>query len=430
MTACHAAATPAPGTFIEYRRGRLQSDGVSELTSIRDRLHDGEHRPVIVIYAHGGLVDACDAYNDVVSLGDVFTGAGAAPIFPIYHTGKLESYFGGVYDGHLALPVEDPRALSVLDRRARTRSEMRMRAANNREHVDSVVTRAEERFRYAAFINGGLYTGGRMWSYMKWVVDQSMHIDSAFPDAAGELERDGAPGGLSLAQVIHDHLAGERLANRTAPRVMLVGHSTGAIFLTKFVRAWQRDYPKDPTTFEVVFMAPAIRYDDFLRLNEPTAGAEAAAFSKPIDRVARLRIFTMQDSVERKATENDITNIVHFATGKPRNPAVGFAFGNVVYRPSLLYAISGILEDHPDTPILGLARFLTTPIVNYPNSTDDVAAVTGVAEMLKRFGDPFVLTPTEGASLGRKSGAKGHLEFPGDPDTQASLAALIRGDGW
>ena len=308
---------------------------------------------------------------------------------------------------------------------------MRIRASNNREHVDSRVTRAEERFRYAAFVNGGLYTGGRMWSYMKWVVDQSMRIDSAWPESPGELLREGAPGGLSLAQALRSYLDGERAAKRPVPRVVLIGHSTGAIFLTKFVRAWNRDYPADPTTFEVVFMAPAIRYDDFLRLNEPSFDVNAAAFHAPIDRITKFRIFTMTDSVERKATENDITSIVHFVTKKPRNPAVGFNFGNVVYRPSLLYAISGILEDHPDTPILGLARFRDTPIVNYPNAIDDVGAVAGVLSMMKKFGDPFVLSPTDAtAPLGRKSGAQGHLEFPGDLETQDSLTALIRGDGW
>ncbi|WP_334503434.1 hypothetical protein [Bradyrhizobium sp. AZCC 1678] len=107
------------------------------------------------------------------------------------------------------------------------------------------------------------------------------------------------------------------------PRVVLVGHSAGSIFACEMlIAAAKRKLPVD-LKFDVILLAPACTFalfDDMLTLAP--------------DRIAEFRCFAMSDELEQK----------DHLLGK-------------VYPRSLLYLVSGALEDAADEPLLGMQRF-------------------------------------------------------------------------
>ena len=288
----------------------------------------------IVIQFHGGIVDRCSGLGAAVDFGPAYVDGNAYPIFPIYNVGYDDSKPG--LSGNLGPFIEDPRAQSVGKRTQRMHDELLWRLQNGRGHdvgLEASTTDKEEQFRYAALIDGGLYRGGRMWSYMKWVVDQSLLIDTGLhaptppPIPATPSAKD--PAGRAIAAVVHNYI----LSQNVPIRVVLVGHSTGSIYIAKFIEAWIRDFAADDqthpqTSFDIIYVAPAVRYDDFLTM-----------LTTAKQRIAHLRIFTMRDKLERDT------------------PELGSWFSSNIYKPSLLYAISGVFEAIPDTPIVGMQRF-------------------------------------------------------------------------
>ncbi len=127
-------------------------------------------------------------------------------------------------------------------------------------------------------------------------------------------------------------------------RILLIGHSAGAIFICDMLRAAKK--MGITRTFEVVFLAPAVRMDRF-----------AEALTENISQISHLRMFTMTDDNERR----DVLV-----------PQVA-----VFYPSSLLYFISGLLEDIVDCPLVGMQRF-------YRGSAG--VGVEGVDEVCKFFG--------------------------------------------
>jgi len=114
-------------------------------------------------------------------------------------------------------------------------------------------------------------------------------------------------------------------------------NSTGAIYITQFIRKAQRlwaDGPGANQQFDVVFLAPAVTYETFYDMI-----AEAGT------RVRDLRIFAMRDETEEKDTL-----IYQLLDGKLRPLAT-------YYDRSLLYLVSGVFEPAIDKPLLGMMRF-------------------------------------------------------------------------
>jgi hypothetical protein len=109
------------------------------------------------------------------------------------------------------------------------------------------------------------------------------------------------------------------------PRITLVGHSAGSIYICELLQYADKVLPPD-VTFDVVLLAPACTYKLF---------ADTLQACK--DRIASIRIFAMKDQLEQA----DV-----IVPG--------------VYTRSLLYLVSSLFEDAPDTPILGMQRFFST----------------------------------------------------------------------
>jgi len=105
-------------------------------------------------------------------------------------------------------------------------------------------------------------------------------------------------------------------------RIVLVGHSTGAIYINHLIEYAATALPG--MKFDVVLLAPASRFEDFSKV-----------LKKHPDSISNLRMFAMTDALE---SDDKLVPIIY-----PR---------------SLLYFVSGLLEGDIDTPILGMQRFI------------------------------------------------------------------------
>lgn len=125
-----------------------------------------------------------------------------------------------------------------------------------------------------------------------------------------------------MGTVVLDTLVKLSAAGKTFARITLIGHSTGAVYINEFIR--QAAARLANASFDVVFLAPANRFEDF-----------DDVLTKHGHLVANFRMFAMTDQLE---TEDQLVSIIY-----PR---------------SLLYLISGVLEGEPDMPIMGMQRFI------------------------------------------------------------------------
>jgi hypothetical protein len=394
-------------------------------------------RPVIVVHFHGGLVDRCEGYADAARFIPRYAGSGAYPIFPVYNVGLGESVDKGwsglsardprrrgdgrsmpwatrfLYPkGLLADDVPDVRSYALLTRLRLLAHVTDRRLLDRRDH-GIPETMNEQWLRYGPIpvLNEGLITGGRAWSYMKFSIDRSLKIDSGVrPDLGG-----GGGAGLMLMTTIHDAIARyESTPGAPRVRIMLVGHSTGAIYIAKWLRAWNDAYRSDPARFEIVYLAPAVRYD-VLNQTLQEAGGHIAD--------GRFRVFTMNGAEELDNSEG---------------PAPGVR--RVLFRPSLLYAISGIFERDLDAPLVGMARFHEPnppfpPPGPYPTLSPlaPVDSIPLVDSWLRTNAvkAAFIFSPTpDAAPPGVESGSCLHSDFVWDQQTIDSLEALTRGNGW
>jgi len=108
------------------------------------------------------------------------------------------------------------------------------------------------------------------------------------------------------------------------PRVVLVGHSAGAIFICNFLKHADERLPPD-VQFDLILLAPGANFDLFSNTLADHGG-----------RIGDLRIFAMQDEHEKK---DQITPVIP------------------LYPRSLLYFVSGVLEGEADKPLVGMQRY-------------------------------------------------------------------------
>lgn len=113
-------------------------------------------------------------------------------------------------------------------------------------------------------------------------------------------------------------------------RVVLIGHSAGAIFVGRILQSFESLKP--PGKVDVVFMAPACTYQ-FM--------ADRLQFIKKF--VSGFRLFALTDELERT---DGLLNV-----GPAPKRVRGW------YQASLLYYVSNNLEAHRDTALLGMQRF-------------------------------------------------------------------------
>lgn len=191
-------------------------------------------------------------------------------------------------------------------------------------------------------------------------------------------------GGTAFLEELAGVVTEARAAGTPAPRVVLVGHSTGAVFICNLLkhadRVLQGVEGGTPLRFDVAFLAPACTFD----LMQET-------LDQAKHRIGRIRVYAMHDALECRD-----------------------AIAGPAYPRSLLYFVSGVVEKEADTPVMGMERYY----VGRPYDSDPaVAAVRAY------------LDAEPGASLWSEcpdSVSKKHGDFDNDMATLTSVGRFIQ----
>lgn len=187
----------------------------------------------------------------------------------------------------------------------------------------------------------------------------------------------------------------ERLNNyaSTQPlQIDLLGHSAGSIAICHILKTVDENYG-NLTVRNVLLLAPACQSTLFLK----------EVVNKP-NRFEKFRMFTMTDEAE---SEDALIDKL------PR-----------VYPRSLLYLISGILEDEGksfDEPILGMERYY-----KWASYTGNFPELKQVSEFLAGGQHRVVLSPTSGNPPGLNSMSRDHGYFNEDKETLDSIKHIIK----
>ncbi len=192
------------------------------------------------------------------------------------------------------------------------------RFAKHRSH-GAYLTIIEEILREFYVGNAGQF----IWSRMKEEVDNAFGNDLK------------VYGGSALVDEISKMWAPEM-----TQRITLIGHSAGATWVSVLLQKLDAVMPAG-FMVDVVLIAPACTFTVF---NSAIGSAGA--------RIAHLRIFGQGDAYEIKN-----------------------AIAGPMYPASLLYFISGVLEDEADEPVLGMQRYYTLPVYDDGGAFPDIAAV-------------------------------------------------------
>lgn len=192
------------------------------------------------------------------------------------------------------------------------------------------------------------------------------------------------------------------LAKRWDPaqprRIILVGHSTGAVYINEWLAKADALLPPE-VKFDVVFLAAACGFDAFARTVRDHG-----------HRIAGFRSFGMSDGVERQ--DYLLPDSIFKAV-----PALSVL--KKLYPYSLLYFVSGICEDEVDKPLVGMERYHSG---RPPYAGADLLASgtwLGGVETRRRWSEVNLAD-------GLRTRARDHGDFDNDELTQASLQHLIR----
>ena len=196
------------------------------------------------------------------------------------------------------------------------------------------------------------YTQGRAHGLYVTVVEEvlrSLYLDKVGTIIWNQMKKDTAdaflPGENHGGTALLTELKTLALSGVPVPRITLIGHSTGAVYICNFLESAAQVLPN--LKFDVVFLAPAVSYERF--------SATIANHGKSI---AHFRSFGMTDEWESNDT-----------------------LVPILYLRSLLYFVSGLLETAVDEPLVGMERFLRVQEI----FTDE--AFPAIANSRNFFGD-------------------------------------------
>ena len=174
-------------------------------------------------------------------------------------------------------------------------------------------------------------------------------------------------------------------------RIFLVGHSTGGIYVSNFLEAADAVQLDANVKFDVVLLAPANTHKLF-----------AETIKNRASRIRLLRMFAMKDDAERA------------------DPMLGNDWKRSLYPSSLLYFVSGVLEDEPDMPIIGMQRFNTGERFVAPGFPESDA----LRAWFSAPGDRLVWSIADDGD-GRRSQSQTHGNFDNDPATLETLRWIV-----
>jgi hypothetical protein len=238
-----------------------------------------------------------------------------------------------------------------------------IRLARHRDH-GVYLTIVEEVMREFYVRNAGKF----LWDGMK------KEVDEAFGTA-------GDCGGTAFVSQLKN-----LWAQGVRPRITLVGHSAGSIYVSRLLKELDRELPAD-FKVDVIFLAPACTFAVF-----------ADAIKWAGKRIGGLRIFGMGNAIEMQD-----------------------AIAGVAYPASLLYFVSGVLEDQQDMPLLGMQRYYDQP---YDGSGFEDLAFARAFEFMRRK-NALVWSDAkygDGSSCDMRS----HGGWVDAPATLASVLSILR----
>ena len=251
------------------------------------------------------------------------------------------------------------------------------RFAQNRDH--GLYTTVVEEILREFYIHKA---GGFVWGQMK-------------KDTADAFQKDAnVYGGTAFL----DELAA-LIESGTVPCVVLVGHSTGAVYINELLEAAHNRLNANDVTksfkFNVIFLAPAATFEH-----------TAKALSVARDRIKGFRSFGMQDELEAR------DQLIRSDDHPGANPYL-----KVIYPRSLLYFVSGICEDEVDKPLVGMQRYHSGGDPYTGKHFDTVGS------FLSTVSNWSVWSVAAGAD-GLSSRCESHGGFDNDPDTLRSVVHM------
>ncbi len=341
--------------------------------------------PHVVVHFHGGLVAGPDGIRFAKYLLPKYLAVdNVYPLFFVWHSGPFEAIFPRqIFRQQPPISTAD----GLLNRPGLLNKFGSERAAQGTSHgLDS--DDFENRVRVYDLADGPIG-----YAFLK---DE---IDNSFGDGRAKA------GSQLIEQLLKSISDGPRTL-----RVTLVGHSMGSIYATRFIQEFEKAARTSNRAanfkFDVIFLAPAVRFDLF---ND----------ALQLGRIGNFRMFAMYDGVE---IQDQVLRGALYRTLQV-HPVVSESVGT--YPHSLLYLISGGLEDAPDTLILGMDRFWHG--CKY-QGTALVQAVRAQLNVIDRRGEDayLVLSPTtDDAPLGYRSQSCTHGGFDVEPDTLASVLEIL-----
>ncbi|MEL7517700.1 MAG: hypothetical protein AAFN48_01960 [Pseudomonadota bacterium] len=247
----------------------------------------------------------------------------------------------------------------------------------------------------------GAKIGWRVWRRFRSGRDHGIHA-TVIEEILRELYGDhiGSAIWTLMKDDTADHFKGrlgsrllDLIQNSGERRIVLIGHSAGAVMVCNFLRAWQQHGSDTGRKADVVFLAPAVRDRYF---------AETLALAP--DRIDRFRMFCLNDQRERE-------------------DALFGSRWSFLYPSSLLYIVSGLFEDddqepNVDAPLLGMERFRRWQGGSLGGEED--AAAEAVKAFLASKPSSQVYAPSQAGS-GLNSDARTHGGVDNDPDTLESV---------
>jgi hypothetical protein len=212
-----------------------------------------------------------------------------------------------------------------------------------------------------------------IWGQMK------SDIDTAF-------SKDAGAGGTAFLQNLS--AAWKRDPNL---KVTLIGHSAGAIYLQRFVEAFDEVFDSQPAhKVEVLTLAAAVSFE---RMNQGLAALKR--------RASGLRMFGLSDRREG-----------------------GYWEVPGIYNKSLLYIVCSLCEEDPeaDKPLVGMQRYWRG---TRPYDQPYINAVAGFVQLSTT--SRTVWSPSgNSAPPGYQSDADRHGCFPVDPKTNRSIGYALK----
>jgi hypothetical protein len=397
----------------------------------------------IVLHFHGGLVDFNCGVANAIGLSSTYEPTGALPYFILYNVGMLESLRKGDASRGL-FKLSDNRAWGLLSRIGIAHRLSAERTATARGHQE--MTEREDWFREGMPFESLIGRYGLLaWAYMKQTIVDGLDLTRPESTQAGPLDESCNDGSLTPAErdpwphirrgtyrptragtravlCALSELIDARASQNGITNIVLVGHSTGAIYVNSLIRKARRLWSSGPSKtqrFDVILLAPAVTYHAFTQMI-----IEAGS------RVRNVRIFTMQDVYEQQ-------DWVLSEYLESRTSALARH-----YQKSLLYAVSGIFEPVADEPLLGLARFQDATTLQamsaHKENIGNLREIQLVNAWFERFGGVSAVyrySPTYDAPVPFATCTYHHGDFvnPGSV-TMASVAYLItqvqNGSAW